>query len=65
MTEVKTCPSCGKNMIPWKSENIYLSNPPQWDVYWRCGCGHKEIKCRERGVFMNELWLEQWKNANR
>jgi len=60
-----TCPRCGKNMVRQKGVEIYLSNPPQWDEQWWCGCGYASGWTRVRGLTKQEMLREEWGNINK
>jgi len=64
MVENKKCPKCGKKMIKWYDTIVLLSNPPQYPWRWRCGCGCIEIGGVEVAKTSDELFMEQWRDAN-
>lgn len=58
----KECPSCGKNMIQWRTKTVLTSIPPQYPWIWRCGCGNR----LKGGVFHGlnaDNFREEWDKA--
>jgi hypothetical protein len=51
-------------MIEEPVSKIYTTNPPQWDQWWWCGCGHREFEGRKIGKTLQENMMESWKARN-
>jgi hypothetical protein len=60
----KTC-ICGKKMIRRNSDVVMTSNPPQWNWFWWCACGHQEYGGREIGLTEEQRIKALWQAAQK
>jgi len=63
---MKACPCCGKIMVEDTGSIIYPTNPPQYDLKYRCfGCGYTENTGRVYAKTRQEKLEEDWKRRQR
>ena len=64
MTETKTCPACGKNMIRRSKDLVLLTYPGKRVWYWWCACGHAEHGGSESPRTEEEIARAEWERVN-
>ena len=62
---MKACPRCGRFMVEKQSDVIYLTNPPQYDLTWWCGCGYQEFAGRVYEESSEQRLKEEWEKINK
>lgn len=56
---------CGKRMIQRYTGMAKMSDPPQYEWDWWCGgCGWGERGGTVRGISLDEVNFQKWKDAN-
>ena len=58
------CPKCHSVMLRVPTGMAYASDPPQFPMEWRCGCGYREKAGVDRAMSPEESFLEAWRRAN-
>lgn len=64
MRETLPCEKCLAKMITWNKQTALTTDPPQYELEFRCACGHRVPHGYTRSNSNDMAFYAEWKKYN-